>query len=102
MQPIQHNQHISIELKTTITIAEIETLPTEEAIEAFTYYIRLHPVDDSAYTLRGLRHWALGHRAAAINDYLRALSINPESKARQALEAAQAILGFYHHDLYNP
>ena len=86
----------------SMTTAEIEKLPTKEAIDAFTKYISINPNDDQAYTLRGLRYWSLDMRAAAINDYLKALSINPESSAKQALEAAQSILGFYHTDLYNP
>ena len=92
----------SLSQEVSMTIAEIENLPTQEAIDAFTNYISQHPNDDQAYTLRGLRYWSLDMRAAAINDYLKALSINPESSAKQALEAAQSILGFYHTDLYNP
>lgn len=97
-----YENQLSTSRKLTITVDEIEKLPTREAIDAFTLYISQHPNDDQAYTLRGMRYWSLDMRAAAINDYLKALSINPESSAKQALEAAQSILGFYHTDLYNP
>ena len=38
----------------------------------------------------------------AINDYLEAIRINPDSKARQALQATNDILDYYNKDLYNP
>ncbi len=48
----------------------ISKMTATEAVEALDAYIASHPEDDEAYTQRGLRHWALGHRAKAINDYL--------------------------------
>ncbi len=80
----------------------LNSLPVEEALLLLDKHIASNPDDDEAYLQRGLRHWALGHRAKAINDYLKAVSINPESKAARALENARAILDFYHKDLYNP
>ncbi|MBD5298981.1 MAG: hypothetical protein HDS22_03295 [Bacteroides sp.] len=85
-----------------ISLEEIRNLSAEKALVILDEYIIAHPESDEAYTLRGLRHWALSHRAQAINDYLKAISLNPHSRAVQALEAARAILDFYHHDLYNP
>ena len=85
-----------------MTLENISALPAAEAVEALDLYIAAHPNEDDAYTLRGLRHWALGHRAKAINDYLKAISINPQSRAVQALANANAILDFYNKDLYNP
>ncbi len=80
----------------------ISKMTATEAVEALDAYIASHPEDDEAYTQRGLRHWALGHRAKAINDYLKAISLNPQSRAVQALANANAILDFYNKDLYNP
>ncbi|MDE6793778.1 MAG: tetratricopeptide repeat protein [Muribaculaceae bacterium] len=85
-----------------MTLENISTLQPTEAVEALDLYIAVHPDEEEAYTLRGLRHWALGHRAKAINDYLKAISINPQSRAVQALANANAILDFYNKNLYNP
>ena len=80
----------------------LKNLSAEEAVTLLDRHIDAHPDDDEAYLQRGLRHWALEHRAKAINDYLKAISINPRSKAARALESARAILDFYNKDLYNP
>lgn len=85
-----------------MTLDEIRQFPAIEAVEALDEYITKAPSDEEAYTLRGLKHWALGNRSKAINDYLKAISINPESKAKQALASANAILDFHNKDLYNP
>lgn len=74
----------------------------EESIEILTAYINTHPQQDGAYTLRGMKHWGAGHRSLAINDYLAAIAINPDSPARAALEAADSILAYRNKDLYNP
>lgn len=74
----------------------------EQTLEALTGYISMHPDDDVALTERGLLYWSLNKRSLAINDYLAAIRINPDSKAKQALESANAILDFFNKDLYNP
>lgn len=74
----------------------------ETSIEILTSYIEIHPDSDEALTLRGLQYWGCGNRAAAIKDYLAALKINPESRAKMALKAANEILDYYNKDLYNP
>lgn len=78
-----------------------EMLP-KEAITALDKYISSNPEDEEAYTLRGMKYWALGNRSLAIKDYLKAISINPESKAKMALQNANEILDFYNKDLLNP
>jgi len=85
-----------------MTLAEIKKLPAPEAIKALDAHIALNPADDAALTLRGMRHWALSHRAQAINDYLAAIRINPESQSVQLLQSAGDILDFYNKDLFNP
>ena len=77
-------------------------MPAEEAIVALDRFIELNPDNDEAFTFRGLRHWGLNHRKEAINDYLAALKINPESKAKMALQYANSILDYYNKDLLNP
>lgn len=81
---------------------QIKGLGTEEAIEVLSRHIADHPEDDEALTLRGLKYWSAGKRSEAIGDYLAAIRINPDSRARQALQAANDILDYYNKDLYNP
>lgn len=85
-----------------MTLEEIKKLEPEQAIETLTSYLVSHPEDDEAYTERGLKYWSINKRKEAINDYLTALKINPESKAKMALEYANSILDYYNKDLYNP
>ena len=82
--------------------AEIKTASYEVAIEKLTAYISLHPDSDEALTVRGMKYWGAGQRSLAINDYLAAIRLNPESRARLALQATNDILDYYNKDLYNP
>ena len=84
------------------SLEEIKKMQPEEAIAALTEIIETNPDNEEALTLRGLRHWSLNHRREAINDYLAALKINPESKAKMALDYANSILDYYNKDLLNP
>lgn len=77
-------------------------LDADKAVELLTAYLEENPRDDEALTMRGLKHWSLGDRAAAINDYLAAIEINPNSKAVEAKNATYDILNYYNKDLYNP
>lgn len=89
-----------------MTIQELKQSLTdksyEEAIKLLSSFIDAHPESDEAYTLRGMRHWGAGRRALAINDYLAAIKINPDSRAAQALKATNSILDYRNKDLYNP
>ena len=85
-----------------ISLHDIKNLPPQEAIPLLDSYLENHPRDDEAYTLRGLRHWSLNHRQEAINDYLTAIRLNPDSKAKMALEYVNSILDYYNTDLLNP
>ncbi|MDE7159224.1 MAG: hypothetical protein K2O24_00045 [Muribaculaceae bacterium] len=86
------------EIKAAIQRGDYE----DGGIAVLSEYIQAHPDDDEALTARGLRHWSCGDRAAAIKDYLAALRINPDSKAKMALKATNEILDYYNKDLYNP
>lgn len=77
-------------------------LSPEEGLKALTGYVDAHPGDDEALTARGMQHWSMGDRASAINDYLAAIKLNPESKAKMALKATNDILDYYNKDLFNP
>ncbi|MDE6144418.1 MAG: hypothetical protein K2F94_10150 [Muribaculaceae bacterium] len=83
-------------------IEDIKKLPAEEAVAALDQYISINPQSDEAFFIRGMRHWALSHRSLAINDYLAAIRINPESPAVEALRNANDILDYYNPDLINP
>lgn len=74
----------------------------EQVTEMLDAYITAHPDDEPALVMRGMTHWSMNHRRLAIQDYLAAVRINPESKAKEALRAAYSILNFYNKDLYNP
>lgn len=81
---------------------KISSVSNDEAIKVLDTYIEENPDNEEAYTLRGMKHWGCGHRSAAINDYLSAIRLNPESRARQALQVANEILDYRNKDLYNP
>ncbi|MDE6235651.1 MAG: hypothetical protein K2M56_07885 [Muribaculaceae bacterium] len=80
----------------------VALLPYEEAVAAITVYLNEHPDSTDALTLRGMKHFGAGKRALAINDYHAALAIDPDCKARLALQSANDILDFYNKDLFNP
>lgn len=81
---------------------EVKNLLPEEALPVLDRYLAEHPDDDEAFTLRGMKHWAAGHRSLAVKDYLEAIRLNPESRARHALETVNAILDYRNTDLLNP
>lgn len=83
-------------------LEEIKKMPPEEAISVLTVILENDPENEIALTLRGQKYWCLTKRRLAINDYLAALRINPESEARSLLEYANSILDFYSKDLLNP
>lgn len=85
--------------------AEVRGMTSDEAIAKLTEYIDTHPGAedlDEVLTMRGMKYWGQQKRALAINDYLAAIRLNPESKAVQALKATNDILDYYNTDLYNP
>lgn len=85
-----------------IILAELKNMLPAEAIPLLDDYITHHPDSDEAFTIRGLKQWALGNRALAIKDYHTAITLNPDSDARNALALANSILSFYNKDLLNP
>lgn len=74
----------------------------DEAISALSEIIAGNASNEEAYIERGLLYWGANKRALAINDYHAAIALNPDSKARLALQSANEILDFYNKDLYNP
>lgn len=82
--------------------SEMKLLLPQESIPLLDSYLSDNPQDDEAFTLRGMKHWAAGHRSLAVKDYLEAIRLNPESRARHALETVNAILDYRNTDLLNP
>ena len=58
-------------------------------------------MDDTLFYLLGNAWRKKGNWQLAINNYLEALRINPDSPAGQALQIANDILDFYNKDMYN-
>lgn len=56
---------------------------------------------DFAYYILGNAYRKKGDWQGAINNYLEAMAINPNSPARQAYEMANDILDFFNKDMYN-
>lgn len=54
------------------------------------------------YYLRGRLGWKAGHRGDAMSDYRRAISLNAQSPAVEALKLSGDIMNFYNKDFYNP
>lgn len=75
----------------------------EEVIKKIDFLISLgtHPADE-LYYLKGNAYRKQQNWQMAINCYSEAVSINPESPAREARTMLLDILNFYHKDLYNP
>lgn len=85
-----------------INLEKIQKMPPEEAIEALNGFAERYPGNDEIFVVRGRIHWTMNHRREAINDYLNALKINPESRAKLLLDYANSILDYYSKDLLNP
>ena len=56
---------------------------------------------DEAWFLLGKAHYKLGNVRLALNSYLQAIEINPESPAQAAYDMAIKVLDFYNKDMYN-
>ena len=58
-------------------------------------------MDDTLFYLLGNAWRKKGNWQMAMNNYLEAVHLNPESPAQQALDIANEILDFYNKDMYN-
>lgn len=75
---------------------------TEEAIRLLDDYIAEHPEDDEGWYLRGNAYRKREDVRQALNNYLKAMELNPGSPAVEAHNMLMKILDFYNKDLYNP
>ncbi len=73
----------------------------EEAIRALDAVIAESPTSDEAFYLRGNAYRKLGDFQQALNNYLSAMELNPDSPAREAHDMLMEILDFYYKEMYN-
>lgn len=73
----------------------------DEAIRLLDEYIEVHKESDEAYFLRGNAYRKKEDTRQALNNYLQAMELNPDSPARQAYNMLIDILNFYNKDMYN-
>lgn len=74
---------------------------TDEALRLLDERIEKNPSDDEAFYLRGNVFRKTGDIRRALNDYLRAAELNPDSPAQTAYEAQIRILEFFNKDMFN-
>lgn len=89
-----------------MTAQDLEVILRDEgadkAIAEVEKYISGSKEDlDFAYYILGNAYRKKGDWQGAINNYLEAMAINPNSPARQAYEMANDILDFFNKDMYN-
>lgn len=72
------------------------------AIDALTRFVADCSGDDELYYVLGRLHWRQGNHSEAENCYRRAIALNPDSKARYALEIAVDVFDYCNQDLLNP
>ena len=74
---------------------------TDEALRLLDEYIKKNETDDEAYYLRGNAYRKIGDIRQALNNYLTAMELNPDSPAQTAYNAQIKILDSYNKDMYN-
>ena len=75
-----------------------------EAVERLEAYLATPGASclDVAYYLLGNAYRQKSDWRKAINNYNRAVQLNPDGPAKTALQTANEILDYFNHDLYNP
>lgn len=73
----------------------------EEALRKLDAILEKEPASDEAFYLRGNAYRKLGNFQMALNNYLSAMELNPDSPARQAHDMLMEILDFYYKEMYN-
>lgn len=73
----------------------------DEAITLLEKYISGNQTSDEAFYLLGNAYRKKGNTREALNSYLQAIELNPESPAQQAYNMLMDILNFYNKDMFN-
>ena len=74
---------------------------TDEAIFLLEEFIEKNKTSDEAYYLKGNAYRKKGEVRQALNNYLIAIELNPNSPAVIAHNQMISILNFYNKDMYN-
>ncbi|MDR1347275.1 MAG: tetratricopeptide repeat protein [Prevotellaceae bacterium] len=86
----------------TQKITDINICDCENSLLHISEHIIQNPADDNAYYLRGNIYRKMELFGDALNDYYKALELNPQSEAAVAIEILNEILAFRNTDLLNP
>ena len=81
--------------------ALLEANRTQEAIEILDRLIAGEPDNDTYYYLRGNAYRKKGDIRQALNNYLTAMDLNPDSPAHIAHNQLISIMNFYNKDMFN-
>lgn len=79
----------------------LENGAPDQAVKMINCSLEKGTNDDELYYLRGNAFMKLGDWKQAIESYMEALAINPQSPAKETLRMASDILEFRNKDLYN-
>ena len=97
---------VTAKLKNMATIDDvrkmIERNDVKNAIAQLDVMIELCPELDELYYLRGNAYRKFNSWKNALNDYCKAISLNPDSPAVEAYRASLEILEFFNKDMLNP
>ena len=74
---------------------------TDKAIQLLNDYLNENPSSDEAHYLMGNAWRKKGDNRLALNSYLKAIHLNPDSPAQKAYDMLMDILDFYYKDMYN-
>ena len=74
---------------------------TDEAITLLGDYLKDNPQNDEAFFLLGNAWRKKGDNRLALNNYLEAIHLNPNSPAKKAHDMLMDILNFYYKEMYN-
>lgn len=75
---------------------------TKEAIRFLDTYIEKYPTADDAWYLRGNAYRKEENFQQALNNYIKAIELNPDSPAAGAHAMLMNILNYTNKDVYNP
>lgn len=78
----------------------IDSDQPHRAIELLDALIAQSPADDELFYLRGCAYVKLGQWQGAMQSFLEACAVNPNSPAAESLQLVQRILNFYNKDIY--
>lgn len=73
----------------------------DDALRLLDAYIQKDNHSEEAFYLRGKAYNKKGDVRQALNNYLSAMEINPNSPAKIAYDSLIRILDFYNKDMYN-